>query len=374
MATQTRPFMMTGVALASAAAIVAASPAMAPGIALPSSASLSAAKYELTTFADIFTVPSSEWIASYFQGYGGLLGPTGTPPVANPYAPMCSNNCYASGVNGLVYLAADALINGNGKGWSDASAWPISAVNYYFEGAAGNGGFTPFVQYVTYNVIDKLPSSVASALSTLMSLVFAGPPLVSQVFDTVLSTAAGLIDKIPTVGPYIAGGIYAFIGQNGYTPGLTGLVNYVINVVTGNVKPTASTAATSAAAVAAPAAAVPSAVSRALTSAKAASVAAPTVTVAAPNAAAAATASPATAVSAARSAASTPAASGSTATSSATADASTGSSSAASGATSSAGTSRSHPVRDAVQKAAKQIASALAGAKAGSAASTGAAK
>ena len=74
MATQTRPFVMTGAALVSAAAIVAASPAMAPSIA-PTIAK-SAAEYRLTTLADIFTIPWGEWVNVYFNGYGGSSAPT----------------------------------------------------------------------------------------------------------------------------------------------------------------------------------------------------------------------------------------------------------------------------------------------------------
>ena len=71
MATHTRPFLITGAALASAAAIVAASPAFAPSNALPSPAALSSAKYELATFADVFTIPTS------MAGLPGLALPAG---------------------------------------------------------------------------------------------------------------------------------------------------------------------------------------------------------------------------------------------------------------------------------------------------------
>lgn len=420
MATQTRPFMITGAALAGAAAIVAASPAIAPNIALPSPTALSAAKVELTTFSDIFTIPSSQWIASYFQGYGGLIGGT-TDPVTgdytpNPYAPNCYNNCYASSLPGMLYLATDALINGNGQGWDDAANWPTSGVNYYFEGSQTQG-LTPLAHYLAATATGNNP-----VIQTLLDLYFAQPSSFAQIFTAAVTTTAALVSKVPLVGPYIAGSMYAYLGYNGYTPGLSGVLNYVIDLVTGNVAPPAassSAAATAlAAAVAAPAAALQSTVNRALNPAKAA---APAVSVAAPSAAEVAAGKPATAVgdvkvdkseaaeSAAESTGSEAGASTETksveteaaetkpseteatetkpeikpvtkAVDTTTADTTPAatkpaddSSGGAAGATKSAESpakTRKHPVRDAVQKATKQIQSALGGAKAGAAAST----
>ena len=266
MATHTRPFLITGAALASAAAIVAASPAFAPSNALPSPAALSSAKYQLATFADIFTIPSSEWVASYFQGYGGVLGPTvtanPTPPPAtvstpNPYAPQCDNNCTVAGVSGVLYLFADALINGDGKGWSDSANWATSGINYFDEAGLSTG-----IEYLAHTAV----GSTNPLLQTAIALFFAGPIIVTQLYTTALTLTATLVSQLPLVGPYVAGGINAYLGNNGYTKGLSGVLNYVIDLVTGNINnpvTAASAASTLAASVAAPAAAVQSAVSRA---------------------------------------------------------------------------------------------------------------
>jgi hypothetical protein len=294
MATQTRPFMITGAALAGAVAIVAASPAIAPNFSLPSPNALSVANVQLTTLSDVFTVPSSQWIASYFQGYGGLLGGTTDPTTQvftpNPYAPNCVNNCYASGVPGILYLAADALANGNGQGWSDAGSWPTSAVNYYFEGWQTQG-LTPLYHYLSATATSNIP-----VVQSLLDLFFAQPSSFVQIFTAAVSTTAALISQVPLVGPYVAGAMYAYIGFNGYTPGLSGVLNYVIDLVTGNITPPTSSAAATAlaAAVAAPAAALQSTVNRALTPAKSA---APAVSAAAPSAAEVAEVKPVTAVS-----------------------------------------------------------------------------
>lgn len=419
MATQTRPFMITGAALAGAAAIVAASPAIAPNFALAPTA-LSAAKFQLTTFSDVFTIPSATWISSYFQGYGGLIGPTGTYPdqVPDKYAPGCYNNCYAYNLPGMAYLATDALINGNGQGWDDAANWSTSAINYYFEGNEYYG-VSPALQYLADNAVGG-----NQVVQTLIDLFFAKPSSFAQIFTAAMSATAALVSQVPLVGPYVAGGMYAYLGYNGYTPGLSGVLNYVIDLVTGNITPPAastSAAATAlAAAVAAPAAALQSTVNRALNPAKAA---APAVSVAAPSAAEVATVKPVTTVSDAVAtgkadasvktdksestestgsdatsastetepaeteateikpevktadtkpadttpADTTPAATKPADTASSVAEAAKASTPAATKPAESSAKTRKHPVRDAVQKATKQIQSALGGAKAGAA-------
>ena len=75
MATHTRPFLMTGVALASAVAVVAATPAIMPTIAMPSPTALSSAAYELTTFADLLSITPEDISLAYFNGWGLTLKP-----------------------------------------------------------------------------------------------------------------------------------------------------------------------------------------------------------------------------------------------------------------------------------------------------------
>lgn len=264
MATQIRPFMMTGAVLATAASIVAASPAITPGIASTTTKTLAAANVQLTTFSDIFTIPGSEWSLAAFQGYGGLIGGTTSSTgsfTPNKYAPGCNFNCYAFGLPALAYLAGDALINGNGSGWDTAGGvlenpdlpyqpdstkpnynpykiqpWGVSAINYFYEGGQ-TYGFGPGVYYLADNAI----GSVSPILSTILSVFFAGPSLVTGVWTTALNLTAALLDKLPLVGTYGANSIYAYLGNlynaatgTYYQSGLSGTLNYLIDQITGN--------------------------------------------------------------------------------------------------------------------------------------------
>lgn len=438
MATQTRPFVMTGAALVSAAAIVAASPAMAPSIA-PTIAK-SAAEYRLTTLADIFTIPSGEWVNVYFNGYGGFLGPDKVTGVPNKYLPSCNYNCFAGGINsleqsglsGVTYLALDALINGTGGGWDDWENWGISAVDYFFEGAnspnpIGNNpglGLSAGFWYLSDTILAN-----NALLRSLSDAFFNTKGVVSQVWDTSWTIVASFVKNVPFVGPVIAGGIDAglngvitgytetFPGSGVYQPvrgqiGGSGVLNYSLQVLTKSVPvdPSASAAATAATVV-------ESTASKAAVAATAETDGAEAATGAGSNEEQAGASESATSVVEAESAT---AASEGASTSSAkqqasSTEAGTDSSSATDGAASGTGSAdssgskaaetesadspsaavsatRSHapstnrsadtttsktrkrPVRDAVQKAAKQIASALGGAKAGASVGAGSAR
>ncbi len=115
MATQTRPFLMAGAALATAAAVVAASPGLAPSASIASPNALSTAAYELTTFADVFTIPTDVWTNLLFgsptasgdpYSYGGFVGPDNTPLAVEPWATYCSYSCTISGPSGALYLGS----------------------------------------------------------------------------------------------------------------------------------------------------------------------------------------------------------------------------------------------------------------------------
>lgn len=252
MATSTRPFLITGAALASAAAIVAATPQLMPSVSAPSPLALSQAQVDLTSFADLLALTPADYTNAYFQGYGGLVGnleykgQDDTPPKPypgggliynDPYAGADWNiwwgscaagagkpgNCAVAGLSGIAYQALDALINGGSDN--------VGALNYYFEAGLSAGS--------TY----LLQSSIGAAnpiLSTLITLIEAGPQLVTQIWNTAWSTVATLVNAVPLVGPFVAGGIYAYLGfgpdgkANGYTPGLSGVLNYVIDLATGN--------------------------------------------------------------------------------------------------------------------------------------------
>lgn len=254
MASQTRPLLMTSAALASAATLVMATPAITPSL---NQASISVANggYNLATFSDIFTIPSEEWVASYFQGYGGIVGPDNPLPL-EPWASGCNGNCYIAGWSGVGYLALDALINGNGEGWENNKDWGVGAVNYFFEGGTPGAG----IEYI-------LQESIGAAnpvLGVLITLVFAGPQLVTVIYDNAIQILADAALGLPVIGEYVYGALNAYLGPasldpnfQGYTDGLTGILNYTIDVLTGNAPPVPTPTAESAAALAAaPAAAV----------------------------------------------------------------------------------------------------------------------
>ena len=255
MASQTRPLLMTGAALASAAALVVATPAITPAL---NQASITVANggYNLATFSDIFTIPSGEWIASYFQGYGGIVGPNNPLPL-EPWASGCDGNCFIAGWSGVSYLALDALINGNGEGWENNADWGVGAVNYFFEGGTPGAG----VEYI-------LQESIGAAnpvLGVLITLIFAGPQLVTVVYDNAIQLLSEAALNLPVIGDYVYGALNAYLGPASldpnfrfYTDGLTGILNYTIDVLTGNAPPSpAPTAESAAALAAAPAAAAP---------------------------------------------------------------------------------------------------------------------
>lgn len=79
MATHTRPFLMTGAALASAVAVVAATPSIMPSVAMPAPTALSSAAYDLTTFADLLSITPEDISNAYFDGWGFKLKPSTRP-------------------------------------------------------------------------------------------------------------------------------------------------------------------------------------------------------------------------------------------------------------------------------------------------------
>src|SRR4051812_25179998 len=120
MASRTRPFLMTGAALASAAAIVAASPAMLPthdlAVGVPTPLPLSTAKYELTALSDITINGINN---AYWNGYGGYVGSAGGSGSPDPYFPNVGS-VFVGGAAGALYYLSDNILNTN-------------LDNYYFE-------------------------------------------------------------------------------------------------------------------------------------------------------------------------------------------------------------------------------------------------
>jgi len=309
MATQTRPFLMTGAALASAAAIAVASPAIAPNIT-PTPNALSAAQVELTTFADLMSIPSAEWSNVLFgeNPWGGYVSASQTSGlVIQPYANTCDNQggCYVGGISGVAYLALDALLNGDSLGYQPTyvtdpitgdpvlvpgtgyTGWKVSAVNYLFEPSyqlfLGNGaiftvedtlaGVSASTQYILQSTLGQL----SPVISDLIFRAYLGFYNVTIAYDNILQIVAGAALNLPVLGGFVSNSILAYLGRletdTGalYLQGLSGTLQYWLNLANGTEPwPGASTATAAAAAAPRVAAQVAAAVSSPLAAARSA--------------------------------------------------------------------------------------------------------
>ena len=262
MATQTRPFLTRGVALASAAAIAVATPAIAPNLT-PTPTALSAAQVELTTFADLLSITPADWNNYLFVGWGGAIGPINPDPeVLDPtYYVSCNYDCTISGPSGLAYLALDALINGNGEGINNTGGtilenpdlpyqpdpaepdynpyinpWGISAVNYFFEGSFSTG-----LQYIAQSPFAPGAPLANEQIFNAIALAFQGEYALTTLYVQALSTIAVLALGLPLVGEYVYRGIGSYIGpafssiddQYDYSfyAGISGILRYVSGVI-----------------------------------------------------------------------------------------------------------------------------------------------
>jgi hypothetical protein len=271
MASRTKP-LISAAALASAAAIAVATPAVAPHLGVPSPAALSTAAYELTTFADVLSIPPEVWTDILFGNtdWGGTLGtesygpewaaPTdalGQPGFVNPWVVYCDNGCTQSGIPGVSYLFLDALINGNGNGFDDVDNWPISFVNYFAEPngffpIGSGGGSSPSFQYENlgysaglWYVLQGTLGQAVPELTVPLAALFWGPANLSIAYNLALSTVAGLLQAVPLAGPFAGNSILAYLGDLPIDPanpslgfyqyGLSGTLNYWIDIVTGAV-------------------------------------------------------------------------------------------------------------------------------------------
>ncbi|MDA2948012.1 MAG: hypothetical protein O2892_03100 [Actinomycetota bacterium] len=243
MATRTRPFLMTGAALASAVAVVAATPSIMPSVAMPAPTALSSAAYDLTTFADLLSITPEDISNAYFGGWGFALKPfdeTDPDPdwEAAYLSPFigCNEDCAVAGVSGVAYLLLDALINGNGEGYEDSSNWSVSALNYAFEGGPG-----PAALYLAIGPFAN-PASPLYNPAVVSAILLAGQGLnsFSLIYIQALDTVSKLAAEVPLLGPYIYGAIQAYLGPNtsdeffgdwGYFAGLSGVLRYVTDVV-----------------------------------------------------------------------------------------------------------------------------------------------
>ena len=256
MATQTRPFFKTGAALATAAAIAVASPAIAPNLT-PTPNALSAAQVELASFATLASLTYDDYVTAFFQGYGYTLTPNQPENIdwAAAYVGTgCDFSCAVVGLSGMAYMALDALITGNTPQTPQADV-TVRAVNYYFE-----GGFSSGLQYQVSEPFGNPNSPLYNPqIASAIALAFQGAYAFTTIYIQALKTIGLLAySGVPVLGPYIYGGIQAYLGPNtddefygayGLYAGLSGLLDWAL-LGFPVVPPTSAASTRSAAAVA----------------------------------------------------------------------------------------------------------------------------
>lgn len=211
MATQTRPFVMTGAALASVAAMAAAAPAVVPGhlAGLPTPLSLSQAQVELTALADISIQGA---IDAFTNGFGGFIG------ADDPYFPGFANDALLTGFQGVGYYLVDQALEG---------IVPFNLDNYFFEVGSQNpsnfvfSGATAaaFVGASEVFGADSLPAQFLGSLITGTS----------SIGDAIVALTAG----IPVVGD-LTSVYFTGLAPNDtteYGTGIMGVLSYAVSKV-----------------------------------------------------------------------------------------------------------------------------------------------
>jgi hypothetical protein len=257
--------MNKGVALASAAAIAAATPAVMPTLDVPTHA-LATAEVQLANFADVLSVPAELWTDILFgsAAWGGFLsgenyGPEWAAPqtvalqagYVNPWALYCNAGCTVQGISGVAYLFFDALINGDGSGVGNAENWNIGIVNYLFEPSATfviGGGNSPSLEFVragfsaaTWFALQGTLGQLVPALTIPIAAAYQGPYNLSVAYNLALSVVALGLQQVPLIGPFAGNSILAYLGDLPlpgatdlfYPFGLSGTLNYWIDIATG---------------------------------------------------------------------------------------------------------------------------------------------
>lgn len=223
----TRPFLTTGVALASAAAIAAVPSVVTVGT--PTPAALSTATYELTALADI----TIEGITgALIDGWGGFIGPDDIF-----YPNTFNNDAKLTGANGVAYYLADQALEGIA---------PYNLENYFFEvgsrsqsnAALAGLGAVAYVGVGSAFGVDSVPAQLVKAitsgsfdLSSINIGAILGNIDLANLAPAVLALTAG----IPVIGPvtsvYLTG--TAPGDQTVYGTGLAGVVAYAQTALPG---------------------------------------------------------------------------------------------------------------------------------------------
>jgi len=276
MAKRTRPILVTGVALASAAAIVTATPEILPtnGVELTASSTstkVSYAKYELTAISDITLSGIND---AYWFGWGGYIGACcdangdpfdpsviypadadGNPPfVSNPYYPGVNGpvavydpdtgdllgyqynqgGVYASGAPGVLYYLADNIL--------ESLSPSFDLDNYYFEIGI------PALPYVAAGELFGTSSPIFQAAQ---SVFYYGIP---NVINSIVVSATTLVPTF-NIGPVeLGGGTLASLYFYGVTPagdaygsgGVSSILAYISTSISDSLPSAASLSAAAA--------------------------------------------------------------------------------------------------------------------------------
>jgi hypothetical protein len=183
---------MTGAAVASAAAIVAATPALVPthdlAIGVPTPLKLSTAQVELTAITDITLQGIND---AYWFGWGGYITDT------NTYYPGVSD-IYLAGASGVLYYLVDNAAESFVPGFD--------LDNYYFEIGA------PSVPYVAAGELFGTDSPIFQAAQTVF---YYGVP---NVINSIVVSATQLVPTVDLGPVKVGGGILASLYFYGQTP------------------------------------------------------------------------------------------------------------------------------------------------------------
>jgi hypothetical protein len=202
-----KPFITAGVALTSAAMIVAGTPALLSSMdaktvaaSAPTPTKLSQAKYDLTTLQSVLALTPADYQNAYFNGWGPFVTSANSYGFGDGTAP--------DGLGGVFYLVADNLA------WDGVTPDPApNLVNYYFELGAGPAF------YIAAQQIGPPVSTVVDLVDNL----YVAPTLITQ---AVLSAAAPL--------PLFGAAANAYLnGFNGGNAGGAGVIAYAANNVIG---------------------------------------------------------------------------------------------------------------------------------------------
>lgn len=242
---------MTGVALASAAAVVAAVPAVVPtsDVAVASSSlaplAVSTAKYGLTSISEITTQGIND---AYWFGWGGFLN------ADTPYY-QTDNPIYVSGLSGVAYYLIDCATSDNCSDPEKPSSG-LTLDNYFFEAGGvpavldvavnqifGEGSVPGLLadtifKWGTANTINALLVSAATALPTfnLGPVKVGGGILANLYFYGSCTGCQPVTEKNPD-------------GSLNYgTPGLSAVLSYIVTSISDALPSTSSSSSSAAAA------------------------------------------------------------------------------------------------------------------------------